>query len=485
MKKFKSIFYTAAAALAIASCGLLDTENPSNIYGSGFWNSKSEVEAYLTGTYTQFRSTLNTLNWFEVRSDNFAPGVEFGTSALWSQNLTSTNGSSWGSFYTVIQHCNMVIKNADKVKFTIESEKNNLVAQAYSMRAYMYFCLVRTFGDAPLELVPTEGSEKEKQPRAPKIDVLNQVLSDCETAVSLYSSDAWLGNKSLASKLGTYALMADAYLWKAKVLGGNDEDYRNVIKYADLAAAKTSLEDDYSLIYGTRNGPEIIWSIHFGYPEISGQYSSTLKLRDQFVLKAANIADIPYAKAGARSTWAPSEEFKAIVSKYPGDVRRNNAYVVAVDAAGNVLGTSDKKMSGTATETNRIYDNDIVLYRHSEMILFKAEAYAALGQTDKAIEQLDIVRKRAGIKPYSGATDKKAVELEILDERAREFWIENKRWPDLIRFHSEGVIDIYDVVPNLRAKKENGVIIPLYLAITVSEMSLNHKLVQTEGYENL
>ncbi|MGM9765055.1 MAG: RagB/SusD family nutrient uptake outer membrane protein, partial [Candidatus Cryptobacteroides sp.] len=83
MKKFKSIFYTAAAALAIASCGLLDTENPSNIYGSGFWNSKSEVEAYLTGTYTQFRSTLNTLNWFEVRSDNFAPGVEFGTSALW------------------------------------------------------------------------------------------------------------------------------------------------------------------------------------------------------------------------------------------------------------------------------------------------------------------------------------------------------------------------------------------------------------------
>ena len=89
------------------------------------------------------------------------------------------------------------------------------------------------------------------------------------------------------------------------------------------------------------------------------------------------------------------------------------------------------------------------------------------------------------MKPYSGNTDKTSVELEILDERAREFWIENKRWPDLIRFHSEGIIDIYSVVPNLKAKREAGVTIPLYLAITVSDMSLNHNLTQTEGYENL
>jgi hypothetical protein len=485
MNKIKSIIIAAVAAASVSSCNLLDVENPSSIYGSGFWHNKAEVEAYLTGAYTTFRSTLNTLDWFEVRGDSFVQGVEAGTSALWSHNLTSTNGSSWANFYSVIQHCNMIIKNAPGVQFNLESERNNIMAQAYSMRAYMYFCLVRTFGDSPIETEPTEGSEKVKQPRAPKLTVLEQVISDCNAALSLYSEGAWLSNKSYASRAGTYALMADAYLWKAKVLGGGDADYEKVIEYADLASAGSSLESEFAKIYGTRNGSEIIWSIHFGYPEIVDQYSKALKLRDQFVLKAANIKDIPYAKSGARSTWAPSDEIRAIFSKYPGDIRKTDAYVDAVDANGNFIASSDKKMSGTATETNRLYDNDIVLYRHAEMILFKAEAYAAMGNTGLAIAELDKIRNRAGLKPYSGATDKKTVELEILDERAREFWIENKRWPDLLRFHHEGVIDVYSVVPNLKAKKDNGVTIPLYLAITVQELSLNHELVQTEGYENL
>ena len=485
MNKIKSIIAAAIAAISITSCNLLEVDNPSGIYGSGYWKDKSEVEAYLIGTYTSFRSDLNTLKWFEERGDSFEPGVEAGTSAIWSHNLTSTNGQSWNGFYTVIQHCNMIIKNADAVAFNLESERNNIKAQAYTMRAYMYFCLVRTFGDAPIETEPTEGSAKTKQPRAPKATVLAQVISDCETALTLFSDDAWVAGKSKASRMGAYALLADAYLWKASVLGGGKSDYEKVIEYADLAAAKTSLEDDYEKIYGTRNGSEIIWSIHFGYPEIVDQYSKALKLRDQFVLKAVNINDIPYAKSGARSTWAPSEQIRAIMSEHKGDIRKSNAYVDAVDAGGNFLGSSDKKMSGTATETNRLYDNDIVLYRHAEMILFKAEAYAAMGQTGNAIAELNKTRKRAGLKDYDGATDQKSVQLEILDERAREFWIENKRWPDLLRFHHAGVIDVYDVVPNLSAKKANGITIPLYFAIPVNEMALNLELVQTEGYENL
>lgn len=485
MKRIISIIAAVIAASSVTSCNLLEVDNPSGIYGSGYWKDKSEVEAYLVGAYTTFRSELNTLKWFEERGDSFTPGVEAGTSAIWSHNLTSTNGQSWNGFYTVIQHCNMIIKNADNVAFGLESERNNIKAQALTMRAYMYFCLVRTFGDAPIETEPTEGSAKPKQPRASKADVMQRVISDCETALSLFSGDDFVAGKSKASRMGAYALLADAYLWKASVLGGGNADYEKVIEYADLAAAKTSLEPVFDDIYGKRNGQEIIWSIHFGYPEIVDQYSKALKLRDQFVLKAVNIADIPYAKSGARSTWAPSDEIRAIMSEHKGDVRKANAYVDAVDAGGNFLGSSDKKMSGTATETNRLYDNDIVLYRHAEMILFKAEAYAAMGQTGNAVTELNKIRNRAGLKDYDGATDQKSVQLEILDERAREFWIENKRWPDLLRFHYTGVIDVYAVVPNLKSKKDNGLVIPLYFAIPVNEMALNLDLVQTEGYENL
>ena len=485
MKNTKYILTVALAAFLFASCNLLNVDNPSAIYGSGYWSSPSEVSSYLTGVYTSFRSTCNTIEDFEARSDEFTLGVEAGGSIQFAQNLTSLNGVSWADYYSTIQHCNMVIKNADKVTFPKEEDKNEILAQAYTMRAYMFFCLTRLWGKVPLETEATEGSEKEKKSRASCEDVIGQVIEDATTAVGLFKADGWTNGKSCASKRAAYALIADAYLWKAKVLGGGDEAYAKVIEYADLAAVDTELEPVFGNIYATRNGKEVIWSIHFGYPEIDAMYAKFMTLRDVFVAKAVNMDEIPYAKSGARSTYAPSREIRALFGVYPGDVRKTNAYVDAIDASGTVLATSQRKMPGTKTETNVIYDNDIVLYRHAEMILFRAEAYAAMGQVDQAIAELNKIRRRAGIGDYAGATDKQTVEREILDERGREFWLERKRWPDLLRFHYEGVIDIYQVVPSLKARYDAGTSVPLYLSIPLSEMSLNHNLVQTEGYENL
>ena len=47
-------------------------------------------------------------------------------------------------------------------------------------------------------------------------------------------------------------------------------------------------------------------------------------------------------------------------------------------------------MKGTKTEGDRTYDSDIVIYRLAEMYLFKAEAYAALNQTQQAIIEMCI-----------------------------------------------------------------------------------------------
>lgn len=484
MEKIKSAVVCLFSILASVSCGLLDVENPSAIYGTGYWKTKGEVDSYLVGTYTSFRSCCNTLENFESRSEVFVGGLEGSGSNQWAQNLTALNGISWASYYTVIQHCNMIIKNIEKVNYNNTSDKNETLAQVYTLRAYMYFCLTRLWGKVPLELEATEGSEKPKLERSSCEAVVEQILRDLDTAEGLYISEDWTNGKSKASKRGAYALRADVLLWKAKVLGGTAADYENVIKYADMAAEGSSLEPVFEDIFNTRNGQEIIWSIHFGYPEISGQYSHFLTLRDQFVKTAVNMEDIPYAISGARSSYQPSPELRAMFDRYPGDARKASAYIDAVDKDGTVLGTSQNKMIGTKTETNRIFDNDIILYRHAEMILFKAEALAALDRIPEAIIELEKVRTRAKIGEYTGATDKLSVEKEILEERGREFWLENKRWPDLLRFHYEGVIDVYQFVPKLKERYDADIIVPLYYAIPLSEMSLNHNLKQTEGYED-
>ena len=86
-------------------------------------------------------------------------------------------------------------------------------------------------------------------------------------------------------------------------------------------------------------------------------------------------------------------------------------------------------------------------------------------------------RNRADIGAYVASSDQKVVQKEILDERGRELCFELKRWPDLMRAHYAGTIDIYDYIPNLVGKST-----PLYFPILRKMIDLNPNLEQTDGY---
>ena len=485
MKKIIKYILFAVTLLTLNSCNLLEVDTVSSITGDDYWNTKGDAESYLMGIYTRFRDVSNSTLHFEDRGDAFTTGLEGGPSNLWAQNLTSQNGYSWLDYYSVIHHCNLMIRNIETINFGIEEEKNNILAETYFIRSMMYFNLVRVWGDAPIELDPTENATKTKLGRSPAVDVLHQALDDVNMAIELFPSESYMNGKGRASMPAAYALKADILLWNVKVLNGTEPDLFEVISLVDKASSNLSLEEDFGNIYGTKKGKEVIFAIHFNIFEREAQYSQSLKPRDVFVEKAINKDDIPFAKGGARSTYAPSEKLMNFLNEYPTDIRRDHSYIRAVDGSGNLIGIFDNKMRGTKTEGDRSYDSDIIFYRLAEMYLFKAEALAALDRVPEAIAELNKVRNRAKIGNYSGATDRFSVESEILKERAREFYLERKRWPDLLRFHFDGTIDVYEEVPNLKRKINEDVIIPLYLAIPLRDMDLNPNLTQTEGYENL
>jgi hypothetical protein len=135
------------------------------------------------------------------------------------------------------------------------------------------------------------------------------------------------------------------------------------------------------------------------------------------------------------------------------------------------------KYPGNKYPDDRVSDNDIIVFRLADIYLIQAEAYAGLGNTPRAIEYLNLVRARAGTGVYTGATDKATVELEILNERGREFFFENKRWYDLVRFHSAGTIDVYNYVPNLKGKTT-----PLFWPLAAKVLATNPLIEQTKGY---
>ena len=57
--------------------------------------------------------------------------------------------------------------------------------------------------------------------------------------------------------------------------------------------------------------------------------------------------------------------------------------------------------------------------------------------------------------------------------------------PIFLDFIMVGTIDVYQEVPNLKKKVDDNIIIPLYLAIPLSDININPNLKQTQGYENL
>lgn len=482
MKRIITVCAFLGCLLGSAGCEkILEVEPVSEITSASYWKAEGDVLGYMTGIYADFRGLMNTTLYLEDRGDSFVPGLEGPASEAWKQNLNQNNAPNWVNFYNLVHHCNLLLKYGEGITFSSQAKKDRVLAEAHFIRAYVYFTLMRAYGDVPLVLAPTESDQPSLPARAPAADVMQQVLSDVEKAISLFPENGFL-NKSRASKPAAYALKADALLWKNKVLAGTDQDLEDAIAAIDLATPGLSLVS-LPQIFATdnRNNAEVIFSIRFLRDERSDQYGSRLKPRDIFVSNAVNKDQIPFSKNGARSVYNPSPKLQELYSQHPNDKRAQEFIIRAADAANQTIGIFDNKFRGTLDPldaTIRYFDNDLIVYRLADLLLLKAEALAALNRVPEAVTELNKVRNRAGTGDYTGAQDQLAVEKEILDERFRELYLELKRWPDLVRFHFGGTIDIYQEVPNLA-----GTQVPLFFPIPRAQMDLNPNLEQTQGYE--
>lgn len=73
---------------------------------------------------------------------------------------------------------------------------------------------------------------------------------------------------------------------------------------------------------------------------------------------------------------------------------------------------------------------DFPIFRMAESYLALAEAYNEIGNTAKALENLNLIRNRGGL-PSVTTTDQAALRSEIQREWAKEFFMENRRFFDV------------------------------------------------------
>lgn len=517
MNKLKYILCFVMIAIALTSCKKTLELAPEDYFGDGnFWQNESQVTNFMVGIHKQFRDNQFMFNRLgEMRSGNYSNIDRQNTSLnelpIIEQRIdeNSAGVGSWAGFYGPILQINLFISKVEAVTFLSDAKKQYLLGQAYGLRAFYYYQLLRTYGGVPLRLEPEvlNGNTDPvalRKARATEAEVLTSIKSDITKSVTSFGTAGSPADKSQWSPKATLMLKGDAYLWSAKVYGTT----------ADLAEAKSalnavtgnSLQTNFANVfaYGQKNNNEIIFAIRYavGEAETGGVASYTYStfnfdnlhykdslasgplLVDPLVIGASNSQQIiqrygytfalfqSYAVTDKRRDATFYDYYKVTksgVPPYPVTIR-NTALV---------------KFLGTISANKRYFSDDWIVYREADRLLMLAEIVNAEGGNPASyIKQ---IRDRAFAPaadptPFVNST-KDANELAIFAERNKEFVFEGKSWYDLRRMkfgsdplvfksanHPYGVLD--------KATQAFKILWPIEPAIWTNDPLVN----QTPGY---
>ncbi len=446
MKSSYIVLYALGFSLALGSTSCEDylaLEPISDETVDNAYVTASQLEAALVGVYESFQSSeyyvWDNVLFQDVRSDNFYAGGDnpeiFAIDAL---EITPTNGrvyNNWSSIYNAISKANLVLEKAPVIQDAAltEERRAQIMGEAYFLRAYHYYNLVKLWGGVPLvlETVKSTDPAEVRRPRASAEEVYEQIIADLTLALDnrlpdVYGTEAGV-NKARATRGAANALLVHAYAQKPA------PDYNKVLEHADAVinspAGYRLLEDYNDLFDGEHyNNEESILEIQYlGGNE--GNYGPQLLL--------------PPSISG--DTWrkfvTPSHD---LVNAFDaaGDNVRKNATIIFEEAPwadeywGNAVGSEVpfaykwKNASGWAS-ADRQY-----IFRLGDIMLMKAEALNELNRSGEAADQVDLIRARVNLPAVEQSlrTSQEAMREVILNERRLELAQEAQRWDDLRRY---------------------------------------------------
>lgn len=489
--KLTHIYFIGAVLTGFSmSCSdSLNVDPTSVITTNSFWKTEDDAKGALVGMYIDLRGISEALfTTGDQRSEIYTGGVYGGgTYTLFNNAMTPDvpGHADWSAYYRVINTANLLLKYVPGITFRSESEKNNILAQAYAMRAYVYFSMAKTWGDLVIRTEPTENADpgKTQKPRSPVVEVFKLVKDDIEKALQLFPDNRFPGLRSMWSKPAAYACKADVYLWTAKVLNGGSADFTAALDACEqVALADVQLLPAFADIfrYSNKGNRETLLNIHYEELE-GGNYFWHMWIIGSAV--PTNISqkakDLLLPVGGGQGLMVMSDLVRNQFTN--DDTRKRGTYfdIYTYNPAGDSTYYSNVCLKGTGVVTsgNRIFASDIILYRYADVLLMKAEAKNGLNQDPSA--EINAVRKRAYGAAFANHTfvngTQQANDEAILQERLFELAFEGKRWWDLLRFDKA-----FELVPTLKTQKDKQYL--KLFPIATSVLSLEPDVKQNSGY---
>jgi hypothetical protein len=436
MKKIIVIFLTL---LTLTSClnDFLDLKPISETYSANFWKSEASAQTVFTSIYADMQKNFNSsagqglgyIGWYEMRSDNFYGSLTQNAYPFGQININNINTThpcaDWNVWYKSIGSANTALYFIPTIPDLTDLERNKLLAEAYFLRAYCYFNIVRIWGDAPIVTKPVLTFADVTSPArdSSKLIMDSVIMKDIYKSMKLVDVNQTDMYRFNAGAL--YSLATDVAMW--------NHNYALADSCSNILINNTPYKARYTLVtapvfytvVSTATTSENIWTLKWSYANNS------------YNIIAQNLIGAVYVTKEVKdSIWA--------TTAWSLDARRTQTIDIAYAYASNYLTSPNARatmwkyqpLTRFPNNTNEKY---IPLYRLADIILLRAEALNKLGRYPEALTELNKIRTRAGlpsrlITAYSAAPDiTYAIESDILLERRLELFGEGKRWFDLMR----------------------------------------------------
>ncbi|HEY1953320.1 MAG TPA: RagB/SusD family nutrient uptake outer membrane protein [Gemmatimonadaceae bacterium] len=418
-------FLLIAATVGLGACsGVLDVPPTSSVAAETAIADASGARAALAGAYSGLQAGglygHRIVDWTDLLSDNLRHVGTFDDYADADNHLLRSDNVTveliWDAAYDDINRVNQIIAKVPAVTDLSDTEKNEILGEAYFLRALAFHNVVKLWGGngqlgAALRVTPVQSAaEANTISRSTVAQTYTQILADLAQAKQLITAGP--SQTRRASLGGVSAIEARVRLYMQDWAGAE-------------AAAATVESMGYSL---APNFADLF--------EATGSNTPEDIFRVTFTPTDANAVGFYYLpKAlGGRYEVAPTTGPTGIIAAFDPASGGNIANYNPTDARG-VWSIS---RAGTRTYASKYRnpsgDEDIHVIRLGEVILIRAEALANLNRLPEAVAEYNRLRVRAGLAPdpVVGLTQA-GVLSAIARERRLELAFEGDRWPDLVR----------------------------------------------------
>jgi len=423
-------------ALVSFSCKkTLDVQPTNQVDASTSIKTPADAQIMINGIMRSMSSSdyygRNFILYGDAKGgDMTIPSQGRGNDALYTFNHSASSGSYsgfWSQIYFSLLQVNNLLQNIGQLETGGATGYGSYKGQALTLRAIMYFDLVRLYGktydlDKNAFGIPniTTPLNSSAQPlRSTVNENYTQILSDLKAAAPLLGKTK---SNGFVNYYGNLAMQARVYLYM--------KDYANALKAAEeiitsnvyTLYSNAAWVDSWKLQYGSESIFEIgvyplegdLGANSIGaYHRKKGDGGSTILgwfiASDYFLNRLKeDAADVRWGVMNTDEISTTANPRKGALYKY----------------SGSILLAGDGKSTTTAV--------NLKVIRLSEIYLIAAEAALSTDAT-KAATYLNAIRKRAPtMVPATAATV--TVDM-ILDERSKELYGEGQRFFDMIRLN--------------------------------------------------